>query len=203
MAGSTSGPPPTIRRQPSIRRLTAWLRQLASTLQAFDVAGTPPFRQYLEHRRRRTVRLNVPPHPHRPERRAASTGRGQRGRPAADASAERKRAATVDLSVQSLINCTGPERDLARLASPLVKALLARGLVEPDPLGLGAITTERGELVDASGAIVHGAYVVGAWRIPRLFESTAVPELREQAADVASDLVARLAVSGVELSATA
>jgi uncharacterized NAD(P)/FAD-binding protein YdhS len=227
--------PSTMRRRPSIRRLTAWLRQLATTLQAFDldparaVDALRPMtaelwqrlpateqRRFLRHARvwwdvhrhrapasvfemlaegRRAGRIAV--HAARLQRVAASAAGLQLTlRP-------RGSATTVDLSVQWLVNCTGPERALARLASPLVKALLARGLVEPDPLGLGAITTERGELVDASGAIVHGAYVVGGWRMPRLFESTAVPELREQAAEVALDVVARLAVRSAEMPATA
>jgi uncharacterized NAD(P)/FAD-binding protein YdhS len=75
--------------------------------------------------------------------------------------------------VAAVVNCTGPERDLARIEDPLVANLLARGLVERDPLGLGA------------ARLAPGLHAVGAWRVATEWESTAVAELRVQAVEVA------------------
>ena len=77
------------------------------------------------------------------------------------------------LDVAAVINCTGPERDLARSADPLVQQLLARGLVRPDALGLGAAW------------LADGLHAIGPWRIAERYESTAVAELRVQAVEIA------------------
>ena len=92
-----------------------------------------------------------------------------------------------------IVNCTGPERDVTRQSSPLVCALLRRGLLAADALGLGVHTGPAGELRDAHGRPVPRMLALGAWRIADLWESTAVPELRQQAADVAERLSIELA----------
>ena len=61
-----------------------------------------------------------------------------------------------------------------------------KGLVTPDPLGLGIRTGPRGEVLDRAGAAVPGAFAIGPWRVAGLWESSAVPELRGQAAAVAA-----------------
>ncbi len=81
--------------------------------------------------------------------------------------------------VGALINCTGPERDVLRQDIPLVRALVGRGLVTRDALGLGVSTS-------AAGEASPGLYVVGPWRIADVWESTAVGELRAHAADTAA-----------------
>ena len=85
----------------------------------------------------------------------------------------------VHRDVDAIVNCTGPERDVARMGA-LPQALLARGLVARDPLGLGAT---------AAAPDVH---VVGPWRAGELWETTAVPELRVQAARTAEDIAGAL-----------
>lgn len=86
--------------------------------------------------------------------------------------------------VRWLVNCTGPERDVRRLESPLVRSLLERRLIAPDPLGLGVLTAPDGQLIGERGP-VPGAFVVGPWRMADLFEATLVPELRQHAVDTA------------------
>ena len=54
-----------------------------------------------------------------------------------------------------MINCTGPDTDLARVDDPFVQRS-GRGLIRPDPLGLGLDTDEDGRLVDAEGARASG-----------------------------------------------
>jgi len=93
--------------------------------------------------------------------------------------------------VRWLVNCTGPERDLRRLGSPLVRSLIERRMVEPDPLGLGVLTGPSGQLIGEHG-YVPDAYVVGPWRMADLWEASAVPELRNHAAETADALVGAL-----------
>lgn len=92
-----------------------------------------------------------------------------------------------ELDAAWLVNCTGPERDLDRLASPLVRSLRARGLVTRDALGLGVHS-------DGEGLASPGVSVVGGWRAADRWESTAVPELRGQAATTARAIVERMSV---------
>ena len=93
-----------------------------------------------------------------------------------------RRGGTVDeLRVGKVINCTGPDTDLARVADPLVQALRRDGLIRPDPLGLGLDTDDEGRLLDAEGRPSERMFLVGPLRKGLLWENTAVPELRLEA----------------------
>ncbi|HEX6791847.1 MAG TPA: FAD/NAD(P)-binding protein [Candidatus Krumholzibacteria bacterium] len=90
--------------------------------------------------------------------------------------------------VDAVINCTGPCTDLARTTDPLFADLRARRLITPDPLGIGLITTDDGAVVDSAGRASNTMFTLGGTRRPALWESTAVPELREQAGALAGHL---------------
>jgi uncharacterized NAD(P)/FAD-binding protein YdhS len=89
------------------------------------------------------------------------------------------------LPVGGVINCTGPETDLQKVANPLVRSLLSRGTLRGDALGLGLDAEESGAVIDAAGHASNWLYAVGPLRRGQLWETTAVPELRVQAAEVA------------------
>jgi uncharacterized NAD(P)/FAD-binding protein YdhS len=95
-----------------------------------------------------------------------------------------------DLRVGKVINCTGPDTDLARVREPLVESLRANGLVRPDSLGLGLDSDERGRLLDVEGRPSGRLLLVGPLRKGRLWENTAVPELRVEARRMAELLAA-------------
>ncbi|MDF1604863.1 FAD/NAD(P)-binding protein [Nocardioides sp. YIM 152315] len=88
-------------------------------------------------------------------------------------------------AADAVVNCTGPLTDISRTDDPLLRALQARGLVAPDPLRLGLESTVSGEVIGADGRVVEGLYAVGPPRRGTLWESTAIPEIRAQAAEVA------------------
>jgi len=92
------------------------------------------------------------------------------------------------ITAHALVNCTGPQSDVSRSDNPLLRALLRRGLATPDELRLGLACTPEGELLDESGQIVPGLLTVGPPRKGTLFETTAIPEIRVQAAEVAARL---------------
>ena len=94
------------------------------------------------------------------------------------------------LTVDAVINCTGPGRPWATPANPVVADLFARGLARPDPLGLGLDTTPEGFLVGVSGEVTPQVTVIGPPRRGTLFETTAVPELRSQALHIADHIAA-------------
>ncbi|MQA81338.1 MAG: NAD(P)-binding protein [Streptosporangiales bacterium] len=90
----------------------------------------------------------------------------------------------------AVVNCTGPRADVARPPGPLVGALLHRGLLRPDPLRLGLDVSAAGEVIGRDGRPHPRLFALGALRKGRLWESTAIPEIRQQAADLAELLVA-------------
>lgn len=95
------------------------------------------------------------------------------------------------LVADAVLNCTGPLTDVTRSDDPLLLALRERNLAAPDPLYLGLACTTDGRLVDPGGRTRPELLVVGPGRKGVLWESTAIPEIRAQAAEVARALVAR------------
>ena len=71
----------------------------------------------------------------------------------------------------------------------LLDALLARGLLRPDPLALGLETGPDLALLDAEGKPSRWLYLVGPLLKAGYWEATAVPELRVHAAQLAENLL--------------
>jgi uncharacterized NAD(P)/FAD-binding protein YdhS len=93
------------------------------------------------------------------------------------------------LGVDAVVNCSGSESDYRKLDSPLVKDLLGQRLIRPDPLALGLDVADNGALVDAEGAASGFLFTLGPPQKGRLWETTAVPEIRGQAAGLAAELL--------------
>jgi uncharacterized NAD(P)/FAD-binding protein YdhS len=99
------------------------------------------------------------------------------------------------LDVSRIVNATGPAGDWTLVDDALVQSLLEKGLVVPDALRLGIEADERGAVLGRGPAGAPGAAATWLWtagppRRPALYESTAVPEIRVQAADLARRLSA-------------
>jgi uncharacterized NAD(P)/FAD-binding protein YdhS len=95
------------------------------------------------------------------------------------------------VTVAAVVNCTGPCDRPERSDDPLVRALLERGLARPGPLGIGFDTAADGRLAPA-GDLADAElplWTLGALRKGSLWESTAMPEIREQAVGIARSLV--------------
>lgn len=101
------------------------------------------------------------------------------------------------LRVSKVINCTGPEADLSRVGDPLVMSLRERGLIRPDALGLGLDSDDLGGVIDARGRVNPGLFVVGPLRKGKLWENTAVPELRGECERMAGLISATAVHAGV------
>jgi uncharacterized NAD(P)/FAD-binding protein YdhS len=98
----------------------------------------------------------------------------------------------IEAQAAWIINCTGPMPSNSVESNPAIGSLLVDGWLRPDALSLGIDTTSEGNAVAADGTAVPGLFVVGTLRKPATWESTAVPELRNQAADVARNIVESL-----------
>jgi uncharacterized NAD(P)/FAD-binding protein YdhS len=109
---------------------------------------------------------------------------------------------TERVRVQRVINCTGPDANMTRVPSPLVRDLHDRGMMCPDPLGIGIVTDDIGCVVDRAGAAQRGLYLVGPLKRGQTWENIAVPELREGAQRLADHLTPSLRTESVRRSTT-
>jgi hypothetical protein len=109
---------------------------------------------------------------------------GVSGRPTAHAGASTSYCPDRRLRVSAVINCTGPSADVRRSRDPLVRRLLDSRVGHPGPLFLGFGTDDRGCMRDANDAL----WVVGPLRRGQRCESTAIPDIRMQAADLSRSL---------------
>ena len=101
-----------------------------------------------------------------------------------------------ELAVGCLINCTGAATDITATADPLLRQLLDSGLARPDPLRLGLDADARGALRDAGGTAVGDIVTLGPLLRGRRYETTAIPEIRDQAAAIARHLLSTQAQAG-------
>jgi uncharacterized NAD(P)/FAD-binding protein YdhS len=97
---------------------------------------------------------------------------------------------THELSVGLLVNCTGPQESLNDAPATLFQKLLERGLIRPDALDMGIEVTPDFAVVNEDGHASHCLFAIGPLLRGTLWETTAVPELRAQADQVAKALVA-------------
>ena len=107
------------------------------------------------------------------------------------------------IDAAAVINCTGAGGGVSDRDDPLVAGLLACGLARPGPLDLGFATDAAGRLLPGRGPDATTAssgtrgvsaplWTLGPLRRGELWESTAVPEIREQAAELAGEIIADL-----------
>ncbi|GAA3054760.1 FAD/NAD(P)-binding protein [Pseudonocardia yunnanensis] len=110
--------------------------------------------------------------------------------------------ANTALEADALVNCTGPLSDITMTTNPLLRALLDRGTITPDPLGLGVACTESGELLNSCGNVVPGMYTLGPPTRGTAWEAISVPEIRNQAARLATHITSTSAVSRTAMPVT-
>jgi uncharacterized NAD(P)/FAD-binding protein YdhS len=97
---------------------------------------------------------------------------------------------STELTAGWLINGTGAATDITRTADPLLRDLFASGLARPDPVRLGLDASTDGAVLDASGAPSSTLFTLGPPLRGLWYETTAIPEIRQQAAALASRLTA-------------
>lgn len=94
------------------------------------------------------------------------------------------------ISAGHVVNCIGAGYDVVGAGEPVIDSLVAVGAARPGPLGLGLDVDRRGAVLDGNGRASSRLWTIGGLRRGALWESTAVPEIREQAAALADDVPA-------------
>jgi uncharacterized NAD(P)/FAD-binding protein YdhS len=82
------------------------------------------------------------------------------------------------LEASAVIDCTGPQLDPSECEGPLLPGLIRDGICQRHPTGLGLSAGPGQQVAD-------GLYGIGSLLTGELWETIAVPELREQAALIA------------------
>jgi uncharacterized NAD(P)/FAD-binding protein YdhS len=101
----------------------------------------------------------------------------------------------IDVAAGVVINGTGPTADITTTGNPLLRYLFATGMARPDPLRLGIDATVRGAVVSSAGIPSDAIYTLGPPLRGLWYETTAVPEIREQAAALARRITAQHGLS--------
>lgn len=105
---------------------------------------------------------------------------------------ERKSQSIRKLNVSRVINCTGPKTDLNMIEMPLIKNLLSKGMITSDEMKLGLNALPDGTIIQSDNSVSASLHAIGSPLKGILWESTAVPELRVQARNLAGELIRQL-----------
>jgi uncharacterized NAD(P)/FAD-binding protein YdhS len=92
------------------------------------------------------------------------------------------------LSVDAVINATGPDFALRRSPNPLLKSLRSAGMICEDSLGLGLATTPQHACVARDGTASDSLFYLGPMLRATHWETTAATELRNHAEQLARHL---------------
>lgn len=96
------------------------------------------------------------------------------------------------IEVSHIINCTGPNSNLARVDDRLIVQLRQAGLIQLDCLGLGLCLDESLAVRDENGVPSTWLSYVGPMLKAQFWEAMAVPELRVYARDLAVRIAAKI-----------
>jgi uncharacterized NAD(P)/FAD-binding protein YdhS len=104
----------------------------------------------------------------------------------------RPRGTTEQVAIRParIVNCTGPRTDLRGMDSPLVSSMVGAGLISPDALRLGIACEPDGRVISSAPVASGLLWCIGPMRRAQLWETTAIPEIRAQARDLATGLAA-------------
>jgi uncharacterized NAD(P)/FAD-binding protein YdhS len=101
----------------------------------------------------------------------------------------------VELPAGVVINGTGATTDVTATSNPVLRHLFATGMARPDPLRLGIDATAQGAVVSSAGVASDAIYTLGPPLRGLWYETTAVPEIREQAVALARRITAHHGLS--------
>jgi uncharacterized NAD(P)/FAD-binding protein YdhS len=101
---------------------------------------------------------------------------------------------TAEMTVDMIVNATGPNYNIERSDDALIRSLQAAGLVVPDRLNLGIRTAQFGACVDAQGGVNEHLYYLGPMLRAEHLDATAAAELSVHAEQLAAHLAAATAL---------
>jgi len=100
----------------------------------------------------------------------------------------RGQSEVLSMQVGAIVDCTGIVKDPLASANPAVRSLFERGLARVDPLHIGIETAADGAIVDQDGAPSRRLFAVGPLTRAAFWEIIAIPDIRNQCAELAAKL---------------
>lgn len=88
-----------------------------------------------------------------------------------------------------IIDCSGPQTDLRQAGDPFLDKLFQVALVRPDTLELGLDITADCRVLDGTGLAMGDLFAVGPLTRAAFWEIIAVPDIREQCAQIANSIL--------------
>jgi uncharacterized NAD(P)/FAD-binding protein YdhS len=101
----------------------------------------------------------------------------------------RGHAEVSELEVGAIVDCTGIVRDPGTTGNPAVRSLLDQGLARIDPMHIGIEISADCAILDQGGAPSRRLFAVGPLTRAAFWEIIAVPDIRNQCAELATRLV--------------
>jgi uncharacterized NAD(P)/FAD-binding protein YdhS len=89
-----------------------------------------------------------------------------------------------------VVNCTGPQMDIARAGEPLLDRLIETGRIRPDVCRIGIDVDEDWRTLDRAGEASSTLFAVGPMTRGAVWEIVAVPDIRNQVQALANRLAA-------------
>ena len=105
---------------------------------------------------------------------------------------QRRDQKIYEVAEARVINCTGPLSDIKKLQRPLIKNLISRKMIHADEMKLGIDALPDGTILNEDRTPSPYLSTIGSLLRGLLWESTAVPELREQAKALSEKLLKEL-----------
>ena len=97
-------------------------------------------------------------------------------------------AADTTVRVRRIVNCTGPQGDLARSSEPVLLSLITAGHARADAARLGLDVNAQSQLIGADGVAHPRLFALGPMTRGAFWEIVAVPDIRVQVWTVARRL---------------
>jgi uncharacterized NAD(P)/FAD-binding protein YdhS len=93
------------------------------------------------------------------------------------------------MQVATIVDCTGIVRDPRASANPVLRSLFDHGLARPDRLRIGLDVGTDCALIDGEGTPSRRLYAVGPLTRAAFWEIMAIPDIRNQCAELAARLI--------------
>jgi uncharacterized NAD(P)/FAD-binding protein YdhS len=97
----------------------------------------------------------------------------------------------LSLTVDRIIDCSGPRTDCTKIDRPLLRQLLREGRIRPDPLRLGIDVEPDGAVIGRNGSRTPDLFAIGPITKGTFWEIVAVPDIRVACERLAERLIPR------------
>ena len=102
----------------------------------------------------------------------------------------RGRRDAASLQVGLIVDCTGIVKDPRAAGNPVIQRLFEQGLARTDPLQIGIDVTDDCAVINRNGIASRRLFAVGPLTRAAFWEIVAIPDIRNQCAELAARLAA-------------